>query len=724
MKTFLLIFLVFATPVFAQTEKDATFYLNELRQNDTVLSGWKFHAGDDPHWAEPGFDDSKWEPVDPAQDITSFNKLKQAGIGWIRLHIRIGSALANKQLAARVFQYTASELYVDGKLVKKYGTITTDPTKTVAMCPAGDLFLLHIDTGQDHVIAVRLAYQSLVPYTSPALFTLPAFTLNVNSFPAALANYQQLQSQSTVAANITGGFAGIFFIIGLIYFIYFFFDRQKRVNLYYVVFSLNLCCDCILITLFWGNIQNVAAQMWVSILVSFFVISAFWFVLLPIYALFEYRSRMVFKVLLFIAGAFSVFLFFSEMLATILALVVFPALCLLEGARVSLQALKTKRKESLVILAGILISITLTVWQEFLNQAELFTVVLVLLSFTGFPLAMSVYQGIQNAQTNRKLRLSLAEVQTLSAQNLLKEQEKQQILADQNEQLERQVTARTVELNQSLSDLRSTQAQLIQSEKMASLGELTAGIAHEIQNPLNFVNNFSEVSNEMLDEMKTELASGNLQLATEITDDVKGNLEKIIYHGKRADAIVKGMLQHSRASSGQKELTDINKLADEYLRLSYHGMRARDKSFDSEFETDFDETIGKINVVPQDIGRVLLNLFNNAFYAVNEKKKTADEDYEPTVSVVTKRINSPLEPAPTSRGDGGIEIRVADNGNGIPQNIVDKIFQPFFTTKPTGQGTGLGLSLAYDIIKAHGGEIKVETKEGEASEFVIQLPII
>ena len=264
-------------------------------------------------------------------------------------------------------------------------------------------------------------------------------------------------------------------------------------------------------------------------------------------------------------------------------------------------------------------------------------------------------------------------------------------------------------LETTLTNLKSTQAQLIQSEKMASLGELTAGIAHEIQNPLNFVNNFSEVSHELLDEMKNELAIGNRQLAIEIAEDVKQNLEKILNHGKRADAIVKGMLQHSRSSSGQKELTDINILADEYLRLAYHGLRAKDKSFNADIKTDFDNSIGKINIIPQDMGRVVLNLINNAFYVVDEKKKQQLSGYEPAVSVSTKKIN------------GKVEIKVSDNGNGIPQKVMDKIFQPFFTTKPTGQGTGLGLSLSYDIVKAHGGELKVETKEGEGSTFVIQL---
>ena len=265
-----------------------------------------------------------------------------------------------------------------------------------------------------------------------------------------------------------------------------------------------------------------------------------------------------------------------------------------------------------------------------------------------------------------------------------------------------------------LSELKSTQAQLIQSEKMASLGELTAGIAHEIQNPLNFVNNFSEVSSELVDEMNEEIDKGNLADAKEIANDLKQNLEKINHHGKRADAIVKGMLQHSQSSSGIKEPTDINKLADEYLRLSYHGLRAKDNTFNAILKTDFDETIGNINIVPQDIGRVLLNLFNNAFYATNQKQKdmTGQQPYVPTITIVTKKLNDK------------IEIYVSDNGNGIPQKILDKIFQPFFTTKPTGQGTGLGLSLSYDIIKAHGGEIKVETKEGEGAEFIIQLPFI
>jgi signal transduction histidine kinase len=271
-------------------------------------------------------------------------------------------------------------------------------------------------------------------------------------------------------------------------------------------------------------------------------------------------------------------------------------------------------------------------------------------------------------------------------------------------------------LESTLTNLRSTQSQLIHAEKMASLGELTAGIAHEIQNPLNFVNNFSEVNKELIEELKGERqkveGERNTILENEILNDIEANEEKINHHGKRADAIVKGMLQHSRSSTGQKELTDINALADEYLRLSYHGLRAKDKSFNATLNTDFDAGVGKINIIPQDIGRVLLNLYNNAFYAVGERQKTEGSAYHPTIIVATKRSGDQLS------------ISVSDNGNGIPQKIIDKIFQPFFTTKPTGQGTGLGLSLSYDIIKSHGGEIKVNTKEKEGTEFVIQLPVV
>ena len=334
--------------------------------------------------------------------------------------------------------------------------------------------------------------------------------------------------------------------------------------------------------------------------------------------------------------------------------------------------------------------------------------------------SFSVIWGFGTWLTNRRQRKEL----TKAREKAIIEEKNNKIMAEMKAQLEVQVAQRTSELTRqkeelehALIELKSTQSQLIQAEKMASLGELTAGIAHEIQNPLNFVNNFSEVNNELIGELKTEWSKAEPErdknLEQELLNDITQNLDKINYHGKRADAIVKGMLQHSRISTGQKDPTDINALADEYLRLSYHGLRAKNKNFNATLKTDFDTTIGEINIVAQDVGRVLLNLINNAFYAVNEKFHRLKDvnSYEPTVSVSTRKINQ------------SVEIIVEDNGDGMPPELRDKIFQPFFTTKPTGEGTGLGLSISYDIIKTHGGEIRVESSQGNGSKFVITLPI-
>ena len=292
--------------------------------------------------------------------------------------------------------------------------------------------------------------------------------------------------------------------------------------------------------------------------------------------------------------------------------------------------------------------------------------------------------------------------------NYRQKQKANHLLHEQKEEIETQRD----NLGQILEELKNTQSQLVQREKMASLGELTAGIAHEIQNPLNFVNNFSEVNQEMLSELEEELKAGNTEEALAIAADIKQNEEKINHHGKRADFIVKGMLQHSRTSTGARQLTNINTLTDEFLKLSYHGLRAKEKNFNAELVTHFEKNIPPINIVQQDIGRVLLNLFNNAFYAINEKKKAAGDDFKPEVTVSTSSTAKE------------IEIRVKDNGKGIPEAIKDKIMHPFFTTKPTGEGTGLGLSLSYDIVvKEHGGSISINSKESEGAEFVINIPI-
>ncbi|HEU4904316.1 MAG TPA: 7TM diverse intracellular signaling domain-containing protein [Flavisolibacter sp.] len=318
-----------------------------------------------------------------------------------------------------------------------------------------------------------------------------------------------------------------------------------------------------------------------------------------------------------------------------------------------------------------------------------------------------------------KINVYKKETLMAQAEALQSLEENRKLITEQNAMLERRVEERTKELKRAnrelvtaLRNLKETQAQLIQAEKMASLGELTAGIAHEIQNPLNFVNNFSEVSSELAEEIKAELSNGHTDRAPGLVADLKGNLEKIIFHGRRADSIVKGMLQHSRISSGKREEANINALVEEYLHLAYHGLRAKDKTFTAILETHFDEDIGKIEIVTQDMGRVLLNLFNNAFYSVQEKKKKLKDSYQPVISVNTKKT------------DDTVTISIRDNGLGIPKNVREKIYQPFFTTKPAGEGTGLGLSLSYDIVtKQHGGNLMVDTKEGQYAEFTVELPV-
>lgn len=358
---------------------------------------------------------------------------------------------------------------------------------------------------------------------------------------------------------------------------------------------------------------------------------------------------------------------------------------------------------------------------------------------------LEIAEKLNNLQTNFEIQKKQGEIDILTKDKALQKLELQRQKYVRNTlgiglllvfvvtfllfKLYRKVGRRTVQLRRSLDELKATQAQLIQSEKMASLGSLTAGIGHEIQNPLNFVNNFSEVNVELLHELQEgplkKLSDADKVLVEEIMNDLSQNMEKINQHGKRADSIVKGMLQHTRVSTSKKEPTDLNDLADEYLRMSYQGLRAKDSSVNISLKTFFDAAVKEIDIIPQDISRVLLNLYNNAFYAVIEKKialQKAKNDvaYEPIVSVSTKGLKSPH--GLLKEGDSLVLITVKDNGSGIPENVVNKIFQPFFTTKPTGQGTGLGLSLSYDIIKAHGGDITVNTRVGEGTEFVISLP--
>ncbi len=705
----LLLFIVAKT--FGQTGQ--VFNLNRLSKQDTLLSGWKFQAGDNPRWANPDFDDSKWQLADPGTDITKFDQLKNAGVGWLRLHIRADSAVARQRILAWVSQYSASEIYLDGKLIQQYGYISHDPAKTIAVTPAGELFELKLKGGVNQVIAVRVGYQSRILYVSPLYVPLPAFGMYVNGYKAATANYEDLSKLNQEQLVMYSIAAGIFLILCLIHLLYFIFDRSQKISLYYLIYCLSVFYIYLtfVFIFYQGHSETLSTYMLIFSAGIICFCTAFLFLVLVVYVLFGYRERTVFKVLVILALPTLLGIFLDDIISTFIDGVVFPALCMLEVARICFLALKQKRKDTAIIFPVICLYIILLVWEGLLDQTTILATLLIYFVFLSLPIALAIYLGLKTASTNRALKTTLAEVQTLSAQNLLKEQEKQQILADQNILLETQVDERTAELNQSLTHLKQTQTQLIQSEKMASLGELTAGIAHEIQNPLNFVNNFSEVSKELMGELGEELDKGDTKEAKVISLDVIQNLEKIVHHGKRADAIVKGMLQHSQSGSGTKEPTNINALADECMRLAYHGLRAKDKSFNAELVAHLDESLPKVNVIPQDMVRVMLTLFNNAFYAVTQKSKTAGADYRPEVSLTMAAEN------------GQVIIKVKDNGAGIPDVIKEKIMQPFFTTKPTGEGTGLGLSLTYDmVVKGHGGSITVNTKDSEFTEFIVTLP--
>ena len=678
---------------------------------------WTFHPGDNSAYANSEYDDRSWQTINPTLDIYDLPQIPKSGIVWFRLRLLINPSL-DKQLALIIQQSGASEIYLDGQLIQRFGVISLNPENIKAYDPLWKPVSFPVKKNAIQVLAVRFARQPHIRYTTMYETNNHALWIQIKDVESGVNFYHQQSSRFKWFHIII---VGVCFLFCLLHFAFYLFYPSQKANFYFAMFALFYVTAIVLQHIFYLEAHEIKNKYFLANFSFVIFMAGNLFLLTAIHYLLNQKKDIYYQILvayviisLFLnAGPYR----WGWLAGGVLAqnLIQFNIL------RISLLALRRQRRGTWIIVAGaILYSISFVIFiaqgklvnlDFFLTIAPLRTV-LFNMTQLSIPMAASIYLGLEFAFVNDSLQQKLKEVNDLSEKNLAQEREKQQFLASQNETLERQVGERTAELKRSLKELKETQTQLIQQEKMASLGELTAGIAHEIQNPLNFVNNFSDVNKELADELEQEMQKGNYDDAKTIAKDIKENEEKINHHGKRAEAIVKGMLQHSRTSSGQKELTDINKLADEYLRLAYHGLRAKDKTFNAEIKTDFDNSIGKVNVVPQDIGRVLLNLINNAFYAGNEKKKlqSPSAGYEPRVIVSTRKLNDKLE------------IVVKDNGIGVPQKSLDKIFQPFFTTKPTGQGTGLGLSLAYDIVKAHGGEIEVITNEGQGSEFVVSLP--
>jgi len=667
------------------------------------IDGWIFRQGNDTAWAKKDINSTGWKKLKPAELSEKLTDKNGRLEGWLRIKIKLDTAFRDTTLGLFMNAWAASEVYADGNLLNSFGNTGVNGKPFKEFNPSYQLPVpFNIGKGNEHTIAVHFVdfLSPLPPYHLKSEERLPYFILiTVPEFKTEYLKYflqEHFYSTMLLAVNI---------ILSLLFWLLAFQNPAEK-NLLFIASTTTAFVFVIFCETYSSPGISYFTFRFFALVAPILRAAVMIFAIVLMLRIFKRKITLLFKiaaVILFIGGVTQLFL------NSYIILILQASLILFLYAYYIITSWKTLKGAQWVVLIGVLLAVSfglLLATSSLLNPGLNYS--LVFLYYSGlslsFPLSLLVYVAL-------RFREIIKEVQQNARQVVQLSEEKKERAINQQKILQGEVNRQTAEIRDTLENLKSTQSQLIQSEKMASLGELTAGIAHEIQNPLNFVNNFSEVNKELLAEMKDEIDKGNYNEVKTIAKDVIDNEEKINYHGKRADAIVKGMLQHSRSSSGVKEPTDINALADEYLRLAYHGLRAKDKSFNATMKTDYDESIGNINIIPQDIGRVILNLITNAFYAVTEKKKKIGEGYEPTVSISTKKIND------------NAEIRVSDNGNGIPQKVLDKIFQPFFTTKPTGQGTGLGLSLSYDIVKAHGGELKVETKEGIGSAFIIILSI-
>jgi signal transduction histidine kinase len=682
-----------------------------------TLDGWVFHEGNNPSWANTDVNIIGWEKRGPRQLSKKMADKDGRIEGWFRLKIRLDSSFDDMPLYLSVYHWGASDIYVDGNLFHSYGNTGVNGKAYEGSNPINKrpTSFIHSRLGKEHTIAIHF-----VNYVPP--FPLNLITEDAAMGPAPLLSGPALMPNAYDFYKENAIYQTTWITVSIVLSLLFWllaFQNPGEKNLPLIA----LCSTCFGLSALLVRIQensnlSLADFLTVSAIQILFTILMVLLILVVLAKLFT--NKVPRKLVIFL-GALLIITYYNLLVAHIMPLTIVIAMtAVIIALYYVFTSWKILKGAQWAIVAGVLTTLfwvllwVVMTWRE-TETTPLTIRYALIIAITGiylsFPLSLLVYVSVRFREIIREVRENAQKVVQVT-------EEKRQQSLNQQKILEEEVKKQTADLRATLENLRSTQAQLIQSEKMASLGELTAGIAHEIQNPLNFVNNFSEVNKELLVEMNEEIEKGNSGEVKTIAKDVMENEEKISHHGKRADAIVKSMLQHSRTSSGKKEPTDINALTDEYLRLAFHGMRAKDKTFNAKFETDLDKSIGKINVVPQEIGRVILNLINNAFYAATEKKKKSDGSFEPTVSVSTRRISSPL-----GDGESVVEIKVKDNGTGVPQRVLDKIFQPFFTTKPTGEGTGLGLSLSYDIVtKGHGGELKVNTVENAGSEFIIRLP--
>ena len=698
-----------------------------LTKDDSEIGGsnWRFHPGDNMAWADSAFSDREWPKSNTSKPIYENEALWRAGRGWYRLQFHARPSIHNKDLLLTIEQFGSSEIYLDGRRLAVVKPVTFDSggsQRIIKFIP-----IRFADTSQ-HILAVRYQFRR-----EPVLYasvSIDPIRIGINNASEAGTILVETARWTTVMNTV---FAGVFGLLALLHFLFY---RANRTGLVNRTLALTMLCFALNFAL--GELEEYSGLLkhlsFLALTANASLHLGFTLLLTAVYQYLHMRRRWIYYgvVGLLVLDLLSLLIPETTMRPIDNGGVPF-LLALADYIRVSWLGRKTGDADARLpwnslkvaiycFLLVLTLAITLGTFEGVtkINFDEYIMVPIIILSSVALfsiPVGLSFSLVRDYTRTHKALGDNLLEVEQLSARTLAQEQEKQLILARQNELLEQQVQERTAALNQSLDDLKATQDQLVQREKLASLGELTAGIAHEIQNPLNFVNNFAEVSVELVEELVEERQKGpdrDEALEVELLSDLGQNVQKISEHGKRAASIVRGMLQHSRASSGQKLPTDLNELVDEYLKLAYHGLRAKDKSFNAHLKTDFASDLPAANAVADDIGRVLVNLFNNAFYAVQQKEQ----------AMVAKKIPfAPTVSVQTTLEGNTIKICVRDNGFGIPEEIRQKIFQPFFTTKPTGEGTGLGLSLSYDIVsKGHGGTLSVSSEPGEFTEFVITLP--
>ena len=667
------------------------------------LDGWIFHPGHDSTWARPDLDVTGWQPMKPTGLSAKMADENGRVEGWFRITLEIDSAFGNMPLGITRNLWAASDVYVDGRRVHSFGD-TGHPYKAYNphLKPSRPLA---VAPGRAHLLAIHIVdYETLLtqrelrlqPHNLQALINLtgPGFDQRIKS---------RMEETYVLGAMTISISALLLFLFLILLFL----NPAERIFQFAAILTLSVLGGAF--GSYYGLLTETsyATEKFLFLLANalFLPVMHALTLLVTEWVLRRKVSGITIAILATMpvaSGMGHVFNISWPFGVVEMALLGYFGYLLITCRKTIRGA------EWSVVIAMTVLTLGSLTWvflhKYYLDTFIIYENVLKSVVMLSAPILLLLYVALSYKRILDERQEEAQKVMRIT-------EEKRQLLEEQNILLETQVAERTRDLEQSLADLRATQSQLIQSEKMASLGELTAGIAHEIQNPLNFVNNFSELNRELLEELEHVLPTGHAAEASALVKDIRDNEEKILHHGRRADGIVKGMLQHSRTGSGTKEPTDLNLLVDEYLRLAYHGLRAKDKSFNATFTADLDPKLPKVDVVPQDIGRVVLNLINNAFYAVSEKQRKGAPDYVPTVNVKTLHT-----------GDT-VEIDVTDNGGGIPESIRAKIFQPFFTTKPTGQGTGLGLSLSYDIVKAHGGTLATGPTPGDGTTFRISLPL-